>query len=521
MRSRISLALGPFILLCFVGLPSRTVAQGLEPITYSVRLSEAAKNLAEVEAIVPTGGRDRVELMMPVWSPGYYGVQNYAANVQGFAARTPDGKALTVERPQKNRWKVLDCAGEKKVVVSYKLTCKRSFVTTNYVNDSMMILNGGPSFITLAEKVTRPHDVLLHLPDAWKHSMTGLAAAPDGKPHHYHAADFDTLVDSPIVAGILAINEFEVDGSKHFVVAVGDTGQWDGGRAARDLEKVVRENRRMWGFLPFKKYVFLFSLKGGGGGLEHANSALMMSNAAVTRGDKPNLTWLNFVSHEYFHAFNVKRLRPVELGPFDYENPPKTTGLWVSEGLTNYYGPLIVSRSGLGSPKDYLAQMSSHIDKLQKSPGRLVQTLDKSSYDVWTTGGSGIGGGVKTISYYTKGPVVGFLLEAKIQRATAGKKSMDDFMKLAYQRHGGEKGFTPDQLRQTAEEIAGIDLKEPFHKWLATTEELDYSEALDWFGLRFAQAEGQPTPSWRLEVKPDATAQQTARLEAWLGRRDK
>src|SRR5204863_616602 len=137
----------------------------------------------------------------------------------------------------------------------------------------------------------------------WKQSMSGLEAAPDGKPHHYLAPDFDTLVDTPIVAGNLAVNDFTVDGSHHFVVAAGDTTQWDGKQAATNLEKLVQENRRMWGFLPFKKYVFIFSLKGGGGGLEHANSALMMGSAASSRGT--NLTWLNFVSHEYFHAYNV------------------------------------------------------------------------------------------------------------------------------------------------------------------------------------------------------------------------
>jgi alpha-glucosidase len=219
-----------------------------------------------------------------------------------------------------------------------------------------------------------------------------------------------------------------------------------------------------------------------------------------------------FVSHEYFHAFNVKRLRPVELGPFDYEKEPRTTGLWVAEGLTTYYGDLLVARAGFCDTKEYLARVSSHIDKLQKSPGRLVQTLNQASHDVWAGGMSGVGGGPKTISYYVKGPVVGFLLDAKIQRATKGTKSLDDVMRLAYRHYGGDKGFTADQFRQAAEEVAGIDMKEPFHQWLATTEELDYAEALDWFGLRFQDK------SWRLEVRENATEAQRGRLERWLAK---
>ena len=229
------------------------------------------------------------------------------------------------------------------------LLCTRPWVTGNWVGGDLTVLNGGPSFVTPADKAKRPHEVRLELPPAWKGSMTGLEAAPGAKPHHYRAADYDMLVDSPILAGNLAVTEFDVGGSRHVVAAGGDTARWDGTRAAADLRKVVAEQRRLWGPLPFKKYVFLFVVreKGGGGGLEHANSALLFINAAAPRGKGPNLSWLMFVSHEYCHAFNVKRLRPAEFSSFDYERPPRTTGLWVSEGLTTYYGDLAVCRAGL------------------------------------------------------------------------------------------------------------------------------------------------------------------------------
>ena len=174
------------------------------------------------------------------------------------------------------------------------------------------------------------------------------------------------------------------------------------------------------------------------------------------------------MSHEYFHAFNVKRLRPVELGPFDYEHPPRTSSLWIAEGFTSYYGELIVVRAGLGTTDDFLGAVSSHIEQLQNSPGRLVQSLEQSSLDVWSSGTSGVGRNRdKTVNYYVKGPIVGFLLDARIQLATAGKKSLDDVMRQAYKRYGGERGFTPDQFRQTAQEVAGVDLKEWFRKTIS------------------------------------------------------
>jgi predicted metalloprotease with PDZ domain len=513
MRKRLVLLMAPLV---FFLLASSALGQALEPIVYTVRFPDPARNEARVEAVVPTGKQLVVEMMMPNWTPGFYRVENYAARVSNFGARTPDGKDLKFEQAQKNRWKI-ETGGAPAVVLSYQLACTNRSVTGNWVGKDLAVLNGGPTFMTLVDKGKRRHEIQLELPDGWTSSMSGLDPAADGKPHHYVAADHDTLVDSPILAGTLAVSDFEVSKSKskHYVVAGGETALWDGKRAAADVKKFVEENERFWGALPFKKYVFLFSVRekgGGGGGLEHTNSALMMSSSSATSGDRPNLSWLMFVSHEYFHAWNAKRLRPVELGPFDYEKEPRTTGLWVAEGLTTYYGELLVARAGFCGSTEYLARLWSHIDRLQKTPGRLVQTLDQASSDVWTSSMSGIGGGPKTVSYYVKGPVVGFLLDAKIRRATGGTKSLDDVMRLAYHRYGSDKGFTADQFRQTAEDVAGIDLKEPFHKWLATTDELDYTEALDWFGLRF------PEKTWRLEIREDASDAQKQNLKRWLAR---
>ena len=195
---------------------------------------------------------------------------------------------------------------------------------------------------------------------------------------------------------------------------------------------------------------------------------------------------------------------------------PRTAGLWVAEGITCYYDALLTTRAGLGAPKDFLARLSANIDRLQKTPGRLVQTLEQSSLDVWTSTFSGVGGGTKTVSYYIKGPIVAFLLDAKIRRETNEAKTLDDVMKLAYQRYSGAKGFTPEQFRKTAEEVAGVDLQAWFQKTISSTEELDYAEALDWFGLRFAPGDGK-SKSWRLEIREDATEAQRGHLKAWLG----
>ncbi len=343
MQRRATLRLG--LLIVLIGLASRTKAnaQTLDPIVYTVTISKPDSHAAEIEAVFPTSGRPSIDLMMAVWSPGFYRVEDYARRVENLSAQAPDGAELKVEHPEKNRWRV-ETGGEQKVRVKYRLICDRSSVTNDYVGEALGVFNGAATFITLVEQAHRPHEVRFELPAGWKQTMTALEPAADGKPNHYRAEDYDTLVDSPVVAGSPSVHEFDVDGSKHLLVDIGETGPWDGALAAKELQKLVEENRRLWGFLPFKRYVFLNVFRRGGGGLEHKNSTLL--TAAPPRAAYParNFRWLSFVSHEYFHAFNVKRLRPIELGPFDYEHPPTTSGLWIAEGLTSYYGELVVVR---------------------------------------------------------------------------------------------------------------------------------------------------------------------------------
>ncbi len=514
---------GVVIALMGVGYPAVAApgAQALEPIVYTIKVPKPDSHVAEVEAVFPAEGRPVVEIMMAVWSPGFYSVEDYAKRVEELSAKSADGAALKVESiPRRIDGRSRPAATPKSWFAT-GLVCRQASVTNNYVGEALGVFNGAATFITLVEQARRPHDVRFELPSVWKRTMTALEPSADNLPNHYRADDYDTLVDSPIVAGNPSVHEFEVDGSKHLLVDIGELGPWDGEQAAHELERLVQENRRLWGFLPFKRYLFLNVFRQGGGGLEHKNSTLLTASPPRAAYPARNFRWLSFVSHEYFHAFNVKRLRPLVLGPFDYEHPPNTSSLWIAEGFTSYYGELIVVRSGLGTTQDLLSAISSHIEQLQDSPGRLVQTLEQSSLDVWSSGTSGVGRNRdKTVNYYVKGPIVGFLLDARIQHATGGKQSLDDVMRRAYKLYGGERGFTPDEFRLTAQEIAGADLKDWFKKTISSTEELDYKEALDWFGLRFApppaeepeKKKEKTTKKWKLEIREDATEAQKGHL---------
>ena len=380
-------------------------------------------------------------------------------------------------------------------------------VRTSWVDRDFALINGASTFLTLAGSTERPHTVTLELPPQWDRSETALALAPDSPANSYQAADFDELIDSPIVAGSPAVYEFTVADTPHRLVNIGDSSLWDGGRAARDVERIVREHLELWGFLPYDSYVFLNLITESGGGIEHKDSAVLMTSRWQMRDRERYLDWLTLVSHELFHAWNVKRLRPIELGPFDYEREVHTRSLWVAEGLTVYYGALLLHRAGLTTRDEYLAELSGEIRRLQTTPGRLAQTVEQASYDAWIKFYRQNENSVNTtVSYYTKGGVIGFLADAKIRRLTGGARSLDDVMRLAYRRYSGERGFTPEEFRTTAEDALGrdTDLGPWFEQVLETVEELDYSEALDWFGIQFSEpdlpddddVEDDAAPAW-------------------------
>jgi predicted metalloprotease with PDZ domain len=488
-----------------------------DPIVYTIRVPAPETHQAEVEARVPPRSAT-FEMMMPIWSPGYYRVEDHAAHVRDLSARTMAGAPLRVEKVRLNRWRI-HAGGRSPVILSYRVLGNQRTVTTNEVNADYGVFNGAPTFMTLADdRSPRPHEVRIEMPASWTHAMSGLAQAPGGRPGHFLADSYETLVDSPILAGKLGIREFEVAGRKHSVVSAGDATEWDAAGATRDLAAFVEETHRFWGVLPYEKYVFLLVFRPGGGGLEHMNSTLSTVSARSRKGapeQRGRWVSLGLAAHEHFHLFNGKRLRPVELGPVDFEKPPTTGSLWVAEGLTSYYTELLLERAGLRTRDEYLDSVSGSIGGLQGAPGRLLQSVEQSSIQVWKNSNSGINPSAGTVSYYNKGNVLGLLLDARIRRSTGGRRSLDDVMRLAYRRFSGPRGFTMDEFRAAAEEVAGTSLQEWFARSVSSAEELDYTEFLEWYGFRFTSSEGR-AGDWQLEVRPDRTDAQERNLDDWL-----
>ncbi len=466
---------------------------------YQIAFTEPHAHLVDVELRVE--GLDPgapLALWMPVWTPGSYLVREYSRNVEGFAAEASDGRTLRWRKTRKNRWEV-DPGGAPAATIRYRVYGRELTVRTDFVEDGFALLNGAPTFMTVAGREREPHRVRVEIPPGWAGVWTGLEPAP-GAVREFVARDLDELVDSPILAGSPAVHRFTVDGVPLELVNVGEGGLWDGGKAAKDLEAIVGTYRAMYGRLPFSRYLFLNLITESRGGLEHHNSSVLMTSRYAFRRRPAYVNWLGLASHEFFHVWNVKRSRPVELGPFDYENEVYTRSLWVAEGVTAYYTDLTPRRAGLTTDAEYLEELGKLVAWLQTTPGRFLTSLEGASFDAWiklyrpdeNTANT-------TVSYYVKGAVVAWLLDVEIRRATSGERSLDDLMRLLFVRHSGERGYAGSDLRAAAAEVAGRDLGGFFERNVEGTGELDYDPALTYLGLRFKpeeDASGLPSPPW-------------------------
>jgi len=483
-RYWLSFIIGGFVLLTSDGVEGALVE-------YTIRFSQAKNHYADVEVRCETGGQPQFELMMPTWTPGSYLIREYARHVETISASDSDGAELSVSRSRKNRWMV-KCGDAKSVVVKYRLYCNEMTVRTNQVERDFALFNGASTFLSPVGARKQKHQVHIELPDEWKHAICSLPNV-DGNKQTFIAEDFDELVDSPILCGNPDIYPFQVGDREHLLVSIGEGEIWDGEATARDLEKIVAEHHKLWGTVPYPRYIFFNLLVEAGGGLEHDNSTVMMISRWYYRDREKYVRWLGLASHEFFHTWNVRRLRPKPLVEYDYENEVYLRSLWIAEGITSYYDDVQLARCGLISQKEYLELLSKQIEKLQTTPGRNVQSLSDSSHDTWIKlYRPNENSSNAQVSYYNKGAVAAFLLDVEIRSATDGKKSLDDVMRILYERHVGDVGYSPDEFRTIVEEVSGTDLTNWFSHYIDGVDEFDYSKAQDWFGLEFPKPKSSP-----------------------------
>lgn len=485
--------------VCYLLASTSTFAASID---YRISFADAANHYINVEMTVNDVRSDQTTLMMPTWTPGSYLMREYARNIDGISAVNANGEPLILAKQSRNRWQ-LSGTTDGKVVVTYRLYCHEMSVRTNWVDADLAILNGAATFLTVPDRRNRTHSVTLDLPKTWKRGVSSLTEDVTGKA--WTAITFEQLVDNPIIAGNPVIKDFEAGGLPHQLVSLGDPSLWELDKAASDVQKIVAEHQRMFSGAPYEDYKFLNMITEGRGGLEHDNCTLLMTSRWNFRDEEKYEDWLSLVSHEFFHTWNVRRLRPAGIWQYNLEKENYTPSLWIAEGITSYYEDVALVRAGLIDRDGYLKRFSKVIKSLQTANGRQVQSLTDSSHDTWIKFYRPDENSKNSrVSYYVKGAAVGFLLDAKIQEATDGAKSLDDVMRNMFQKFAGKQGYSEQDFRNEASTVAGIDLTNWFADAIDSTTELNYQPALDYYGLKFDDKGSKEEPS--KTDKPDQAA---------------
>lgn len=463
-------------------------------ITFHLSALDSAKQSFAVTLRLDDVDQETVELRMPVWTPGYYQLVDYARGVSDFRAVDSAGRELTWSHDAPAAWRI-ETAGVDAIEVSYRVRAVRQFVAESYLDDNYGYACPAGVFMYQDGALDQPVDVKLVLPPNWK-AATGLTAVAStdniAKPT-YRAASFDELYDAPILMGPLEQIEFDVRGVPHAFVAC-DIGDFPRDEFIRDMTRMIEAAAAIVDDMPYDRYQFL-AIGPGPGGIEHANTCAVGYMPTSGRSPTRNRQTMNFWTHEYFHLFNAKRIRPVELGPFDYSGPNRTHMLWVAEGFTVYYEHLILKRAGLTNHDDVLAALARSINAYESKPGRLVQSATEASWQTWDDGP--FGRGDDKISCYDKGAALGMLLDFAIRHETGNQKSLDDVMRLLYTEYyqRQHRGYTQAEFRAACEEVAGAPLTEVLD-YASTTAEIDYARYLGYAGLALELP--QPAPATRV-----------------------
>ena len=464
---------------------------------FDVTMEQPATHMYHITFHCLVGDARTLDVKMPVWTPGYYQLMNYAANVENVRAADETGKSLTWKKTGNSTWQI-QTGSARQLVFTYDVKATRNFVASPYLDENKGYISPAGLFVHVAGKLQQPVTVTLHPYAAWPDLIaTGLDSIP-GQRHTFTAPNYDVLYDSPILMGKLEqLPSFMVRGIPHKFVGY-NMGDFDRQQFMTDLKKIVESSIAVIGDIPYKHYTFL-AIGPGGGGIEHLNStSISFSGAGL---DKPagRLRMYSFLAHEYFHHYNVKRIRPVALGPFDYEHENRTNMLWVSEGFTVYYEYLVLRRAGLLTEDEVLNTWQSMISSFENKPGRRFQSATQASYETWSDGPFGRTGddAYKTISYYEKGPILGLLLDFSIRHATQNKKSLDDVMRTLYQKYYRTKnrGFTDDEFRAVCEKTAGTSLTDVFD-YASTVKPIDYAKYLAYAGLTASEETQTQAGGW-------------------------
>ena len=507
------------LVLMFGSCVNSLFAQAVPGLSFTVSAPNPSDHLFHVQVRYTSAVQKELKFRMCAWTPGFYEIQEYGQAVSNFKATDYSGKTLPWNRVADSSWRVQP--GSTGVILSYDVKAVNPFIANANLTEGYGYFVPGALLMYLDEEIRQPITVQIIPYKLWPQKVaTGLDELP-GQPNTYRVPNFDVLYDSPFLMGKLQeFPESSVKGKKLKFIGY-QMGQYDQKKLMEDVTKIAVTASEIIGDVPYAHYSFLgigMPIRGFGG-IEHLNSSsLLMANDSTLLADpKFRESMYGFLAHEYFHLYNVKRIRPVALGPFDYSKENYTNMLWVSEGFTDYYEYLILRRAGLLSRERVLANYQEHIKNYENTPGHLYQSLIESSRGIWAQRGRPQARTAeeqsKTISVYDKGCALGMLLDLKIRHETKNHRSLDDVMRSLYKKYYQKKnrGFTDLEFQQECELAAGLKLTELF-SYATSVAAVNYPKYLAYAGLRIDTADR----SFSMKRMDHPDALQSEIYNSWL-----
>lgn len=491
-------------------------------ISYSFRSTDPSSHLGDVSITVTHRDRDVVEFQLPTWYPGRYAIYNFAANVQEVSATCGD-RPVASPKSDKTTWVVL-CRRTEPVTLRYRVWWDDLNGSMSQIDSTHININPGNTFMYVVGHKPDPVTVTYAGPDGWK-----IINGQPGMGPTYRFPNYDIFIDNPTeISAAFTVDSFTVGSVLYRVMLHTDTAPGAfRPRLVRDIQRIVTAESALWGDPPIREYTFMVHfLKGeGGDGMEHTTSthiSVPVSLASLTDTSR-YLNTLGVFAHEFFHTWNMKRLRARELGPWDYTRENITPTLWIGEGITNYYGVRMMLRSGVWDTDRYLARVAGAVTQLQRSPGHTMMSAEQSSEAAWFFDRAAILQKTNlrntTISYYNKGELLGWLLDLDIRARTHGRHTLDDVMRLMWKRFWLGKsdsyylqghGYTDADFLRAVNDVSGSDHSAFFRHYVSGVDELPYDSILGRVGLRLTETDG------KYALALDSTAVGADLGRAWL-----
>lgn len=442
---------------------------------------------------------DEVELIMPIWSPGSYLIREYSKYLDLFEV----SNNLKFDKINKNTWKIYN-KGLDKVNVSYRVYCNEFTVRTNFIDDKHALIVPPATFLIPKDKdLCDRYEVKINLPDDWKNISTGLKKLSN---NIFYSNNTDEFLDCPIQVGNFENYSFELFQKEHRISIIGPK-IYNENKLIEDIKNIVNTTAKIFGNVPYDNYSFIIHLTTDSkGGIEHSNSCLLhFPRWSLNDSSKYKSDFLSLVSHEYFHLWNVKRIKPLELVDIDYNNENYTSLLWFAEGFTSYFDDLILKKANIYSEQEYLNVLAKLFEMQIKVPGRFYESLEDASFYSWIKFYRKHENTInQSISYYVKGAHFGWALDMEILNSTNGKKSLKDLMLMLWDDYlkNNKFGYTREIIEKYSSELVNKDISNMFKEFLEEKNEIDYNKYLGYAGLKLDIIYNE-NPSINCEIKDD------------------